>query len=74
MIICVCHAVSESEIEDCMRLGCSGVDELRDSLGVTSGCGRCHESVCQVVNAHVLRSGGVAAATRRREPLTARIG
>ncbi|MGE0312805.1 MAG: bacterioferritin-associated ferredoxin [Lautropia sp.] len=61
MIICVCHAVSDREIEDCMTLGCSGVDELRDSLGVTSGCGRCHESVCEVIDAHALKSGRVAA-------------
>jgi bacterioferritin-associated ferredoxin len=36
MYICICNAITERQVRDC-------VDELASKLGVGSGCGRCLE-------------------------------
>ncbi len=41
MIVCVCHRVSDRDIEREVRLGCGSFDELQDELRVGTACGRC---------------------------------
>ena len=41
MIVCVCHRVSDRDIEREVRHGCETFDELQDELRVGTGCGRC---------------------------------
>ena len=41
MIVCVCHRVSDRDIEREVRHGCESFDELQDELRVGTGCGRC---------------------------------
>lgn len=41
MYVCVCHAVTDSDIGAAVAEGCCSLRELRDRLGVTSCCGRC---------------------------------
>jgi bacterioferritin-associated ferredoxin len=43
MIVCVCHRVSDRDIEREVRHGCETFDELQDELRVGTGCGRCLE-------------------------------
>ena len=41
MIVCVCHRVSDRDIEREVRHGCESFDELQDELRVGTACGRC---------------------------------
>lgn len=41
MYICVCHAVTESDIDGAIASGCCSLRQLREELGVGATCGRC---------------------------------
>ena len=41
MIVCVCHRVSDRDIEREVRHGCDTFEELQDVLRVATACGRC---------------------------------
>ena len=41
MIVCVCHRVSDRDIEREVRHGCASFDELQDELRVGTACGAC---------------------------------
>ena len=43
MIVCVCHRVSDRDIEREVRQGCGSFEELQDELRVGTACGRCHD-------------------------------
>ena len=43
MIVCVCHRVSDRDIEREVRHGCDSFEALQDELRVGTGCGRCLE-------------------------------
>ena len=43
MIVCVCHRVSDRDIEREARHGCGSFEELQDELRVATACGRCHD-------------------------------
>ena len=43
MIVCVCHRVSDRDIEREVRHGCASFDELQDELRVGTACGSCLE-------------------------------
>ena len=41
MIVCICHRVSDRDIEREARLGCASFDALQQALRVGTGCGAC---------------------------------
>jgi bacterioferritin-associated ferredoxin len=41
VIVCVCHRVSDRDIEREVRHGCESFDELQDELRVATACGAC---------------------------------
>ena len=41
MYICICNAVTESEIRGAVTLGATTVSDLREGLGVGTCCGKC---------------------------------
>lgn len=41
MYVCVCNAVTETEIRQAVELGARSLHDLRCGLGVASSCGRC---------------------------------
>lgn len=41
MIVCVCHRVSDRDIEREVRHGCASFDELQEELRVGTACGAC---------------------------------
>jgi len=63
MYVCVCNAVTDREIRQCAELGARTVDDLRDSLGVASCCGKCER-----VAREVLASGTKGAVRSRSRP------
>ena len=43
MYVCICNAVTDSEIERAIRLGARSVSDLQMTLGVGISCGSCRE-------------------------------
>lgn len=41
MIVCVCHRVSDRDIQREVTHGCASFEELQDELRVATACGRC---------------------------------
>ncbi len=55
MIICLCHRVTESQIERHARGGCMSYEHLQDDLRVGTACGACGE--CARTTFEAARSG-----------------
>jgi bacterioferritin-associated ferredoxin len=49
MIVCVCKSVSDRTIRSSIANGVDSFDELQFELGVASCCGKCEESVRDVM-------------------------
>jgi len=47
VIVCVCHRVSDRDIEREVRHGCASFDELQDELRVGTACGSCTDRACR---------------------------
>jgi bacterioferritin-associated ferredoxin len=45
MYVCLCQAVTESEVHRAVREGTDTIERLREALGVNTGCGSCTEVV-----------------------------
>lgn len=41
MYVCICKAVTEKQVNQAVHSGVTTLRHLRDTLGVTSECGRC---------------------------------
>jgi bacterioferritin-associated ferredoxin len=41
MYVCVCNAVTDSEVRSCASEGARTLADLRERLGVATDCGRC---------------------------------
>lgn len=41
MYVCICRAVTDREIQGCVRDGARSMRELRRCLGVGTQCGKC---------------------------------
>jgi bacterioferritin-associated ferredoxin len=41
MIVCLCHRVSDREIQQAAAGGCRSLDQLQDELRVGTACGAC---------------------------------
>lgn len=62
MYVCICNQVTDREIHGAARLGVSTMDELAETLGVGTCCGRCRDC------AHQVLQEGVAAAELAAAP------
>jgi len=49
MYICVCNAVTESELQRAIADGAETIKDLREKLLVTGCCGSCMNSVKQIL-------------------------
>ncbi|HLT89973.1 MAG TPA: (2Fe-2S)-binding protein [Woeseiaceae bacterium] len=45
MYVCICRAVTDKEIRRAKSEGLGTLDDLRDVLGVATGCGSCTATV-----------------------------
>lgn len=50
MYVCICRAVTDSQIRESARKGCCTMRSLRDNLGVATQCGRCALTARDVLN------------------------
>lgn len=49
MYVCICNAVTESEVRKCARNGACSVEHLTAELGVGAGCGRCRDCASELL-------------------------
>ena len=61
MYICICNAITEREVRDCVRRGCCSMDELSSELGVGTSCGRCRPVANDILNESQLQADPAAA-------------
>lgn len=71
MFVCLCNAVSDSQIEDAVDAGVTSFEAIQDSLGVANTCGTCECEVKQILSAKLnsalaSRSGNGAGHTARQ--------
>jgi bacterioferritin-associated ferredoxin len=52
MIVCVCHRISDRQIEREVRSGCSSFDELQAELRVATACGACTDCALETFECH----------------------
>lgn len=61
MYVCLCKAVTDSEIVDAIDQGANQLSHLEGSLGVGTGCGCCRESAQQLIDEKLTESSFYAA-------------
>lgn len=49
MIVCVCNAVSDSEIKDWVALGGRTVGQIQADLGLGTCCGKCCDCAAEII-------------------------
>lgn len=52
MYVCVCNAVTDSEVLSCAREGARTLADLRERLGVATDCGRCARHARALLREH----------------------
>jgi bacterioferritin-associated ferredoxin len=62
MIVCVCHQVSDRDIQRQVDGGCDSFDALQFELGVSTGCGICRDCAEATFRRCASRSGARTAA------------
>ncbi len=51
MIVCLCHRISDRDIQVAVKSGTASFDELQDDLRVATACGCCRDSALEVFSA-----------------------
>ena len=50
MYVCICNAVSDTDIREAVELGASDLDSIAESLGAGMGCGTCREFAKELID------------------------
>ncbi|MGD8418166.1 MAG: (2Fe-2S)-binding protein [Pseudomonadales bacterium] len=62
MYVCLCKAVTDSEIREAVEDGAVHLSHLAERWGLGTGCGCCRETAQQLIDEHLAGELGVAAA------------
>ncbi|WP_248961845.1 (2Fe-2S)-binding protein [Sphaerisporangium perillae] len=49
MYVCVCQAVTESEVHDCIAAGATSARQIRDATGAGRDCATCVRKICAIL-------------------------
>ena len=60
MYVCICKAVTDKQIRRAAANGADNLYELREALGVGSGCGSCADHAQEILNESNARRGSPA--------------
>ena len=58
MYVCLCKCVTDKQIRKAAARGVDNLYELRDALGVGSGCGTCADMAEEILNDAIGESAG----------------
>ncbi len=53
MYVCICRAVTDTEIREAADGGVHDLEQLAETLGAGTGCGCCRESAQAVIDEHI---------------------
>jgi len=49
MYVCLCHAVTDSQIKEAVNQGDTSLSDLKKRLGVGDQCGKCTKMASQII-------------------------
>ncbi|MFC7645017.1 (2Fe-2S)-binding protein [Streptosporangium lutulentum] len=49
MYACVCRAVTENEVHDCIAAGAKSAKQIRDATGAGGDCASCVRKICAIL-------------------------
>ncbi|MFT5235393.1 MAG: bacterioferritin-associated ferredoxin [Shewanella sp.] len=49
MYVCLCHAVTDSQIKEAVNQGDSSLNDVKRRLGVGDQCGKCVKMATQII-------------------------
>jgi bacterioferritin-associated ferredoxin len=49
MYVCICSAVTETQVRRCIAEGASTVEAVGDGCAAGTGCGSCHEQIAAML-------------------------
>ena len=52
MIVCSCHAVSDSTVKEALDGGASDLEQVGAKCAAGTGCGGCHKRLERMLNEH----------------------
>jgi bacterioferritin-associated ferredoxin len=55
MIVCLCHAVSEHELEKLVENGAETPAQIEQKCGAGGDCGACHQDIERIIERVTLR-------------------
>jgi len=55
MYVCICKAISDSDIKEAVARGAETLSDIQTSLGAATGCGTCADFAREVINDALLR-------------------
>jgi len=58
MYVCICKSVTDKQIRRAAAKGVDNLYELREKLGVASGCGTCASSAQDILDESMQRQSG----------------
>ena len=50
MYVCICKSVTDKQIRRAAKSGVDNLYELRESLGVSAGCGSCADAAQEILD------------------------
>jgi bacterioferritin-associated ferredoxin len=59
---CICNAVTDAAVQDVVRAGVHTVSEIGALTGAGTGCGSCHDHLCDIID-RLTEAGPSVAAT-----------
>jgi bacterioferritin-associated ferredoxin len=64
MIVCICRAVSDRQIQAVVSQGASSLLQVRAELGTGECCGKCSRQVRELIDRHAAANGASDAEVR----------
>ncbi|GAA1517952.1 hypothetical protein GCM10009677_59110 [Sphaerisporangium rubeum] len=49
MYVCICQAVTESEVHACIQAGAKSARQIRDTTGAGKDCATCVRKICAIL-------------------------
>ncbi|WP_203980831.1 (2Fe-2S)-binding protein [Planotetraspora silvatica] len=49
MYVCICRAVTENEVHECIAAGATSAKQVRDTTGAGGDCASCVRKICAIL-------------------------
>ena len=52
MVVCICKNINSRQLRECLQSGMS-IEDISEEMGLGTGCGRCLEYACNLVEQEI---------------------